>query len=305
MAQALRVVSLLPAATEMACALGLEETLVGRSHECDFPGSVQRLPPCTAPNFACEGSSAEINAQMEEVQRAGRAAYRVQAQTLAALRPDAILTQAQCALCAVDLTEVERAIGDWTGTRPQLVTLRATSLAGIWDDIERVGAALDARARALRLTVELRARMDGIAAARGSHLPTLACIEWIEPLIAAGNWVPELARLAGAVYLFGESGMRSHWLEWAELSRANPELIVIMPCGLDIARARAHAERLTRRPEWSGLRAVQDGHVYVVDGNQYFNRPGPRVAESLEILAEILRPRAFRFGHEGRGWQRL
>ncbi len=301
-----RLVSLLPAATEIACALGLESDLVGRSHECDFPASVRRLPACTAPAFACEGSSAQIHAVMQEVLRAGHAAYRVERQVLAALRPEVILTQAQCEVCAIDLAEVEQAVADWPEPRPCLITLQAASLAGLWADIERVGAALGVTTRAVTLIAQLRRRMEGIAAAtRSRHRPTLACIEWIEPLMAAGNWLPELAALAGARCVFGEAGAHSSRLQWEALLAADPGVIVIMPCGLDIARARADARFLTERPGWRGLKAACARRVYVADGSQYFNRPGPRLAESLEILAEILHPGDFHFGHEGRGWQRL
>lgn len=301
-----RLVSLLPAATEIACALGLEAELVGRSHECDFPAAVRSLPACTAPAFACKGSSAQIHARMQELWRAGRAAYRVERQVLAALRPQAILTQVQCEVCAVDLREVEQAVADWPERRPRLITLQAASLDGLWADIQRVGTALDLNRRATVLIADLRRRMQEIATTtRRRRLPTLACIEWIEPLMAAGNWVPELATLAGASYLFGQSGTHSSWLAWEALQAADPEVIVIMPCGLDLARARADARLLTERPGWGKLRASGTRRVYVTDGNQYFNRPGPRLAESLEILAEILYPQDFHFGHEGRGWQRL
>lgn len=301
-----RLVSLLPAATEIACALGLEADLVGRSHECDFPASVRRLPACTAPAFACEGSSAQIHAAMQEVWRAGHAAYRVERQILAALRPEVILTQAQCEVCAIDLAEVEQAVADWPEPRPRLITLQAASLAGLSADIERVGMALDVSMRAVALIADLRRRMEEIAATtRLRRPPTLACIEWIEPLMAAANWLPELAALAGASYVFGKAGAHSSRLAWEALMAADPEVIVIMPCGLDMARARADARLLTERPDWSGLKAPCARRVYVADGSQYFNRPGPRLAESLEILAEILHPRDFRFGHEGRGWQRL
>ena len=144
-------------------------------------------------------------------------------------------------------------------------------------------------------TVELKA--GGIA-----ERPSIACIEWIDPLMAAGNWMPELVRMAGGTNLFGTDGAHSPWMTWEDLKRADPDVIAVLPCGFDIARTRREMPALTERPDWPGLRAVRNGRVYLTDGNQYFNRPGPRIAESLEILAELLHPRHFDFGHRGTGW---
>ena len=156
------------------------------------------------------------------------------------------------------------------------------------------------------LVAELRARIDRVRAdAAGLERPTVACIEWIDPLMAAGNWMPTLVERAGGTSLFGEAGKHSPFMTWDELLARDPEVIVTLPCGFDIARTRAELPALTSRPEWRTLRAVRTGRVFVTDGNQYFNRPGPRLVESLEILAEILHPERFRFGHEGTGWIRI
>jgi iron complex transport system substrate-binding protein len=184
--------------------------------------------------------------------------------------------------------------------------LAPNALADVWADIVRVAHALDADRAGLALVDRLQARMQGIAgqAATLPSRPTVACIEWIEPLMASGNWMPELVAMAGGVNLFGEAGKHAPWMRWEDLVQSDPDIILVLPCGFDIARTRAEMHFLTNRPEWSRLRAVQGGSVYLCDGNQYFNRPGPRLVESLEIVAEIVHPELFDFGHRGTGWQR-
>jgi iron complex transport system substrate-binding protein len=302
-----RVVSLIASATEIVCALGFEDALVGRSHECDYPESVRRLPVCTEPKFNVEGSSCEIDRRVKAILREALSVYRVHADVLKRLRPDVIVTQAQCEVCAVSLRDVEQAVCDWTSSCPRIVSLEPNGLADVWDDIHHVADALGAPQRGADLIGRLQRRMGEIAArARGlSGRPIIACIEWIEPLMAAGNWMPELVEMAGGTNLFGEAGKHSPWMTWEQLGAADPEVILVMPCGFDIARSRQDMPVLARRPDWPRLRAVCDGRVYLADGNQFFNRPGPRLVESLEILAELLHPVVFRFGHEGAGWQRL
>jgi iron complex transport system substrate-binding protein len=302
-----RVVSLIASATEIVCALGFEGDLVGRSHECDFPPSVRRLPVCTEPKFNVEGSSYEIDQRVKAVLQEGLSVYRVHADVLKQLRPDVIVTQSHCEVCAVSQRDVERAVCDWLDSRPTVVSLAPNALADVWDDVRRVADALGAPDRGAALVRGLQERMSVIAdrARALSARPTVAYVEWIEPLMAGGNWMPELVEMAGGVNLFGEAGRHSPWLTWEELRRRDPDVIFVAPCGFDLARTRQEMPALTRRPDWSGLRAAGTGCVYLADGNQYFNRPGPRLVESLEILAEVLHPEAFRFGHEGPGWQRL
>lgn len=302
-----RVVSLIASATEIVCALGFENKLVGRSHECDYPPSVRQLPVCTAPRFDVHGPSADIDRRVRDARREALSVYRVDVETLRRLRPDAIVTQSQCEVCAVSLRDVEQAVGDWLDSRPRVVSLRPDALADVWNDIRLVADTLGAPQRGTELVERLRGRMDGIAGRARSLAPrpTVACVEWIDPLMASGNWMPELVEMAGGVNLFGEAGQHAPRLTWEQLAAADPEVILVLPCGFDIARACQDMPVLTGKPGWSGLRAVRQGRVYLLDGNQYFNRPGPRLAESLEILAESLHPDAFRFGHEGAGWQRL
>jgi iron complex transport system substrate-binding protein len=302
-----RIVSLLPSATEIVCALGFENQLVGRSHECDFPNSVTRLPALTSPKFNPEGTSAEIDQSVKTILSEALAVYRVDADMLRDLQPDVIVTQSQCDVCAVSMRDVEDAVAQWTGTHPQVVSLAPYALGDVFADMERVSAALDAVDRAKEVIGRLKARMRTIedrARSIESRL-RVACIEWIDPLMAAGNWMPELITMAGGINLFGKAGEHSPWMKFEEIVAADPDLILIAPCGFNMERASADLPAIAARPEWSRLKAVKNRKVFLGEGNQYFNRPGPRIVESLEILSEVLHPELFSFGHEGSGWRRL
>ena len=306
MAKEQRIVSLIASATEIVCALGFGGRLVGRSHECDHPEWVRGLPVCTGPRFDPQGTSAEVDARVKEALRDALSVYRVDEERLRALAPDVIVTQSQCEVCAVSLKDVERAVGRWTGAPARIVSLEPNSLADVWADIARVARALEEPERGESLVARLQARMAAVAdQARGLRRPTVACIEWIDPLMAAGNWMPELVGMAGGENLFGEAGAHSPWMEWSGLARRDPEIIVVLPCGYDLPKTRAEMRALLSRPGWPRLRAAREGRVALADGNQYFNRPGPRMAESLEILAEIFHPDRFDFGHKGTGWEPL
>jgi len=301
-----RIVSLLPSATEIVCALGFEKQLVGRSHECDFPPEVARLPPLTSPKFNPEGSSIEIDERVKKILTDALAVYRVDADRLRALKPDVIVTQSQCDVCAVSMRDVEEAVAQWIGgAPPRIVSLAPYALEDVFEDMRRVAAQLGAPERGDELVERMRARMSAIESrAAAAARPTVACIEWIDPLMAAGNWMPEMVAMAGGVNLFGEAGAHSPRMKFEELAAADPDVILIAPCGFGMDRTAADMPILTRRPEWARIKAVRENRVYQADGNQYFNRPGPRIAESLEILAEISHPELFRFGHEGSGWRR-
>jgi iron complex transport system substrate-binding protein len=304
-----RIVSLLPSATEIVCALGFESEIVARSHECDHPSSVVRLPALTGPKFDPEGTSAEINDRVSKIVGEALSVYRVDAAQLRALAPDVIVTQSQCDVCAVSMRDVEEAVAQWVGgAQPRIVSLAPYRLRDILADMERVAAALGAPERGEELAHRLSQRMKAIEerAGRAQRRPGVACIEWIDPLMAAGNWMPELVEMAGGRSLFGEAGVHSSWMKLEELL-ARPEqvdVIVMMPCGFDLERTARESSLLMKNPEWTRLKAVRDGRVCVADGNQFFNRPGPRIVESLEILAEIVHPELFRPVHEGSGWRR-
>jgi iron complex transport system substrate-binding protein len=299
-----RIVSLIASATEIVHAVGCGDQLVGRSHECDYPESVKELPVCTTPRINVHADSGTIDSDIKAAVRDGLSIYHVDAARLRELKPDVIVTQMQCEVCAVSERDVELALGDWVGARPRVVSLSPNALDDVWADIVAVADALDVPERGLQVAAELRQRISAIACTARSlpTPPTVACIEWIDPLMAAGNWVPELVEMAGGVNLFGEAGKHSPWMTWEQLVAADPDAIALMPCGFDIGRTMQDVPLLASRPEWPTLRAVQIGRVFVCDGNQYFNRPGPRLVESLEILAEMLHPEEFRIGHEGTGW---
>jgi iron complex transport system substrate-binding protein len=302
-----RVITLLPSATEIVCALGLEEWLVGRSHECDFPESVRRMPACTAPKFDAAGTSGEIDERVRDVVARELSVYEVDARMLRDLDPDLIITQSQCEVCAVSLEEVERVIGEFVGSRPCVLSLNPRTLADIWEDIQRCADALDEPQRGFDLVAELWRRVDEVRRATKTlaDRPKVACVEWIEPLMAAGNWMPELIALAGGESLFGGPGSHSPRIEWQALIEQDPDVVMIAPCGFSIARSLEEIHLLSAHSGWSGLRAVREGRVYIADGNQYFNRPGPRIVDSLEILAEMLHPQSFSFGWQGRGFCRV
>lgn len=302
-----RVISLLASTTEIVCALRCEDRLVGRSHECDFPPSVTHLPVCSQPNIKTEASGREIDRQVKTLLEQALSIYRVDPDKLRELKPDLILTQTQCEVCAVTPKDLEEALAQWVGSRPRIVATEPNSLLDVWTDIGRVAEALGVPEEGRRLVEKLKQRIAAIEkkAGRLQNKPTVASLEWIDPLMAAGNWMPELVLKAGGINLFGKAGKHSPWMSWEELRQKDPEVIVTLPCGWDIERTRKEMPVLMTKPEWLKLRAVRKGRVYLADGNQYFNRPGPRLVESLEILAEILHRDLFVFGHQNHGWQSL
>jgi iron complex transport system substrate-binding protein len=299
-----RIVSLIASATEIVCALGFESQMVGRSHECDFPPSVKRLPICTRPKFQVEGLSYEIDQRVKAILQEALSVYRVDAALLESLQPTHIITQSQCEVCAVSLKDVEDAVCQFTSSHPVIVSLEPNALADVWADIRRVAGALAVADVGEKVTAALQQRMEAIANRTRTleSRPTVACIEWIAPLMAAGNWMPELVEMAGGINLFGQAGKHSPWMKWEELVEKDPDIIFISPCGFDIKRTLEETHLLAAKPEWSRLNAVQSGRVFVADGNKYFNRPGPRLVESLEILAELFHPKLFQFNHRIDGW---
>jgi iron complex transport system substrate-binding protein len=297
-----RVASLLPSATELVCALGASEVLVARSHACDHPPEVASLPVLTSARFD-DGSSREIDDRVKDLLERGLSVYEVDTEQLRDLAPDVILLQDLCKVCAASLDDLQSALASWTGGQPEVVSLSPTTLADVWNDIERVGIALGRETRARELRHALTERVTEIGERSGALArPSVACLEWFEPLMSAGNWVPELVALAGGRNLLAQAGAHSPWLEWEKLAEADPDVVVLMPCGFDLARTRSELKAIRSHPTWLGLRAVREGRVFATDGNAYFNRPGPRLVDSLEVLAELLHPEEFDFGHAGRGF---
>ncbi len=301
-----RIVSLLPSATDTVVAVGLGEALVGRSHECDGLPAPAAVPVVTAPRFRTDRPSAEIDRDVRAIVEQGLAVYRVDAEALRGLKPDVILTQDRCEVCSVSVAQLEQAVADWVEGRPRVVSAHATRLEEVWHDIARIAEALGVPARGAALVARLRERIDAIQAQTRAQArrPRLAAIEWIEPLMAAGNWMPQLIALAGGESLFGLAGGPSPWITHEALCQQNPDLILVSPCGFTIAQSHADMPRLAAAIGWQRLRAVVDGRVCIADGNRYFHRPGPSLVESLEILAEIIHPDRFHFGHRGQAWVR-
>ena len=302
----LRVVSLIASATEIVCALGAEPLLVGRSHECDFPPSVKDLPQVSRPSFPTAGSSKAIDLAVRARLAKALSIYEVDADRLRAARPDIIITQTQCAVCAVTPEDVERAVCQLTDRDVTVVACEPNRLGDVWEDIRRIALALGIGADGDRLVDRLRRRVLDIGAKAAGLFPKpkAAVIEWMDPLMTAGNWMPELIEVAGGTSVLGVAGEHSPMMTWDQVALKDPDVIVVSPCGFDIARTRREWPALAGQRGWQRLRAVKAGKVRIADGNAYFHRPGPRLVESLEILAEMLHPKAFRFGHEGTGWER-
>lgn len=301
-----RVISMIASATEIVCALGYQSSLVGRSHECDFPEEVASLPQVTEPRIITEGSSLEIDIRIRESLASAVSIYNISTDLIKELKPDIIITQTVCEICAVSLNDVRKALEEIAEHDIEIVPLSPISLEDIWNDIRRVGEALGDGQQGRLLAIQLQKRMATIAerVEKIETRPTVATIEWIEPLMAGGNWMPDLVAMAGGNNLFGVSGKHSPEMSFNSLIKANPEIILVTPCGWGIDKTREEIKHLESQNGWNDLQAVKGNRVYLADGNQYFNRPGPRLVESLEILAEIIHPEHFNFNHAGTGWER-
>jgi len=287
----MKIVSLLPSSTEIVCKLGFRDNLVGVSHECDYPISVKDLPILTKPRFSPINSSQEIDKSVQDLLKKGLSVYEVDTDLLKKLAPDLIITQAQCEACAVSLNDVKKAVSDWVGNKPDIVSLEPNYLDEVWSDFERVGEKLNSSDSYLKFKTEIEQRLENLKQ-KSQHLskrPTVVCVEWIDPLMIAANWVPELVDIAGGINMLSKPGSHSHIFKWEEIIESNPDFIIMMPCGFDINRTLEEINILKQKPDWSKLEAVKSNHVFVVDGNQYFNRPGPRLIESAEILFEIFK----------------
>lgn len=299
-----RIVSLLPSATEIVCALGFADALVGRSHECDFPLEVEELPVCTAPRIDPSGSSEEIHARVGRQLADAASIYSVDAELLERLRPTHIVTQVHCEVCAVSLADVRAAVHGSETSTAEIVALGASTLAQALEDIERVAAALGVAERGAGVTSRLRGRMNELAAAAAPlRKPRVLTIEWLAPAMAAGNWIPEMIGMAGGENLAGEPGRHSPWLATGELDALDPDVIAVFPCGFSLERTESEMRRPAEASGLGATRAALEGSVFLADGNQFFNRPGPRLVESLEIFAEMLHPEKFDFGHRGKSWR--
>ena len=287
----MRIVSLIASATEIVHALGLGDFQVGRSHECDYPPGVLSLPVCTAPVFDTHGNSREIDQRVKETLATAESVYQVFDDVLERLEPTHIVTQTQCQVCAVSLSDVERALSARFTTRPEVVALEPNSLADIFKDIIRLANACGVDGQPLVDRIQTEMREIAATARATKRSPRVLNLEWQEPLMVAGNWIPELTEMLGAESLLHTP------IQWHDVLNADPDVVVCMPCGYDLERTRAEMHW----HDWEQLRAP----VYLTDGNQYMTRPGPRIAKSLRILAEILYPESFEPTLEGLGWEKF
>src|SRR5437763_14332232 len=282
----MRIVSLLPSATEIVCALGLADELVAVTHECDYPPEVRGKPVITASALDQAADSATIDRLVANSIHEHRGIYTLDERLLSDVRPDLILTQELCDVCAVSYSEVQRAARILPGETP-VVSLEPCTLGDILDTILLVGRLTGREATAADVAARLRARIDAVAArARAAATrPRVYCMEWIDPPSGAGHWIPEMVRLAGGEDVLGREGEPSARVTWPEVAAAAPDVVVVMPCGFDAERAARELAAVQDRPEWRGVPAVAGGAVWVSDGWAYFSRPGSRMVEGLEIMA--------------------
>jgi iron complex transport system substrate-binding protein len=282
----MRVVSLLPSATELLYALGVEP--IGVSHECDYPPAAAELPSVISTRIDASASSAEIDDQVAAAEQAG-GVYEIDRDLLADLDPDVVVSQGICEVCAVDNSAIRRAVEE-LGLGAEVVTTDPHSLDDVFDDVERLGAVLDRTERAGEVVTDLRERVEAIADATPEDGPRVAVLDWLDPVMVAGHWVPGMMDRAGGRYGLAEPGERSRPREWAEIRAYDPEVIVAAPCGFEVEQTLENTGDLTDREGWGELSAVQQGRVYAMDGHHYVNRPGPRLVETLEQFAGLLHP---------------
>jgi iron complex transport system substrate-binding protein len=296
----MRIVSLLPSATEIVFALGLGDELVGRTHECDFPPEAATVPVLTEDVGVTVGaSSRQIHDRVTHAIHGGSAIYRLDEAALAEARPDLILTQELCEVCAVSYREVTKAVRSIPG-EVTVLSLEPTSLEGIFNTISTVGAMADAEDEAVGLLELLRERLGSIEnmvldrRLQGAQPRRVVALEWLDPPFAAGHWVPEQVRRAGGWELLGAEGERAVETTWQAVRDVDPEQLLLMPCGFDAERT-AQAWARIEKPDWYGsLRAVERGEVFALDGSAYFSRPGPRVIDGIGMLAELFDPSGIR-----------
>lgn len=284
-----RVISLIASATEIACALGAKDFLVGRSHECDFPETIRTLPVCSHARVSMHAPSSAIHESVQELIRNALSLYEVDVEKLKHLKPDVILTQDHCRVCAVSLPDVEAALAELYGHDITVVSLHPASLADIWQDITRIGDATGKTSDAIKLVTDLQNRLATIVPSEPEFRPGVVCLEWLDPLMACGNWIPDLITAGGGRELIGKADIHSGIIDAETLLAADPEVIICAPCGFDLSRTLQEISILSQKPHWNSLRAVRNQKVFAVDGNAYMNRPGPRILDSAHIINKILK----------------
>jgi iron complex transport system substrate-binding protein len=293
----MRIVSLLPSTTEIVAALGKKDKLVGRSHECSYPKEIEKLPSCTEPKFNPNGDSYELDQRVKALLQEGLSVYRVDEKKLKSLQPDIILTQDHCEVCAASFNEVEEAVQSTLGGDVEVISVSPTDLSSWVQSIRTIAEAIDAEEAAEELTDQMKSEMQAIQQQTIELTPPkVLSIEWMDPLMTAGNWIPELVQVAGGIPIGAEAGAHSPEISWQKVQQLNPDIITVLPCGYSIEQTLSEISTLTSLEGWYELRAVKNKQVYIADGDHYFNRPGPRLVDSARILAEIIHPSLFRTG---------
>ena len=294
-----RIVSLLPAATEWIYAFGAGEHLVGRSHACDYPPEVADVPAVTRSNIDTDTDSAEIDADVRRRLNEGLSLYEVDLERLEALDPDILVTQDQCNVCAVSPDALEEWLADEISEQVELLSIAPVTLKQVFDAALRIGRAIDRLEAAMHVIASGERRLqrimnqlgiDRTGTLQGRSRPSVLCIEWMDPPMAAGHWTPDIVEKAGGRNVLGREGEPSHYISWDEAAAADPDVLALMPCGYELAETRANLQTCVDHPAWQTVRAVQEDRVFLIDGSAYFNRPGPRLYRSIELMAAVLHP---------------
>jgi iron complex transport system substrate-binding protein len=302
-----QIVSFLPSATEIACALGLTDQLVGITHECDYPELIAGKPVVVRSVLPIETmTQREIDVAVAERMRAGQSLYQVDEKLLQELAPDLILTQDLCQVCAPSGTEITQAL-NLLPKKPRILWMTPNSLEQIFANVRELGEATGRLKEAEELIANGRSRLEKIATVtRGLSIrPRVFCMEWLDPVYCSGHWVPEMVRLAGGEDNLAQEGADSTRISWDEVRSWAPELLIITPCGFNLEKTIEQSQQLSTFPGWSQLPAVREGRVYAVDANSYFARPGPRVVDGTELLAHLIQPEVFSWEGPARAFQRL
>ena len=304
----MRILSLLPAATEIVSALGYESKLVGRSHECDFPVDVQSLPVCTKPDEQLKHSSTQhIDRDIKRLISDGLSIYQVDYEILQSLKPDIIITQDHCEVCAVEFSQIEQAVAEALDYQPVVLSLSPQNLDDVRESFVEIASTVGDTIGGMNLSARFTKKMKSITNKCNSTtaLNEVFCVEWMDPLLATGNWLPELVGAVNAKPTFGTTGKHAEPIAWSDVLVANPAKIIIMPCGFTIDQTLADIDIMTGKDGWATLDAIKNNQVFIADGHHYFNRPGPRLLDSTKILAEILYPDDFKAKLKHKGWVNL
>lgn len=288
------------------CALGLESRLTGRSHECDYPASITERPVLTRPKYSTgtHQTSPDIHWEITHLLQQALSVYEVDSEKLAELNPDTILTQDHCDVCAVSMADLKNSVLQTLGAETEIISVSPSDLESIFESFKLIGGKLGVAAKATELVESIKTRFDEIRNITSAlPKPEVVAIEWMDPLMAGGNWIPEMIEIAGGRSNLTSAGEHSGWIEWDKIRNADPDILLILPCGYSIGQTLNEMDTLEEKPGWSGLKSVQQNRVYILDGSHYFNRPGPRIRESVEILTQIFHPDIFDRETKHPGWK--